>query len=181
MTLLRGRDFTAITPRPRRESRSSTKRSPRASCRAKSRWANNARPNREDLAEVVGIARTAPIGSLGERAPRFLYRPFCAGLFADNEPDSARRRRSGRLVAGCAAKSIRSTPTFPLQDIRTCAEHVWRRCQPARAGTLVLSRIQPVGIVPGGPGIYGVMSYAVARRTQKSACAWRWARDVPTC
>jgi predicted permease len=122
-------------------------------------------PNREDIAyEVVGIAKDSAYRYLGEAPRAVLYRPFAQAysptmnlvVRAAGDPQS--------LVAALHSEVNSLDPNLSTQEIKTLREHVRAALEPARLGTLTLSAFSLLGLLLAAIGIYGVMSYAVARR-----------------
>jgi len=67
----------------------------------------------------------------------------------------------------------------PVADVSTLERLVWRTLAARRLNTLLLSLFAGLTIVLAAAGVFGVTSYAVARRTKKSEFAWRWGQRQP--
>jgi len=169
MTLLRGRDFTAAD----------TASAPRV---AVINEALAARlfpgedalgkqlrvPNREEIAyEVVGIAKDSAYHSLGEAPRAVLYRPFAQEYSPTMNLVVRAAGDPPPLVAALRREVNSLDPSLPTQDVRTLREQVIAALEPARLGTLAISAFGLLGLFLAAVGIYGVMSYAVARRTHE--------------
>jgi predicted permease len=125
-------------------------------------------PNRDDIEfEVVGIAKDSVYRSLGEAPRAVLYRPF-AQSYSPTMNLVVRAAGDPQPLVSAVRREVNSLdPNLPIQDIRTLREHVNAALDPARLGTLVLSAFSLLGLFLAAIGIYGVMSYAVARRTHE--------------
>jgi predicted permease len=122
-------------------------------------------PNREDIAyEIVGIAKDSAYRSLGEARRAVMYRPF-AQAYSPTMNLVVRAAGGPQPLVAALRREVNSLdPNLPTQDIRTLREHVNAALEPARLGALTLSAFSLLGLFLAAIGIYGVMSYAVARR-----------------
>jgi predicted lysophospholipase L1 biosynthesis ABC-type transport system permease subunit len=125
-------------------------------------------PNREEIAyEVVGIAKDSAYHSLGEAPRAVLYRPFAQEYSPTMNLVVRAAGDPPPLVAALRREVNSLDPSLPTKDVRTLREQVIAALEPVRLGTLAISAFGLLGLFLAAVGIYGVMSYAVARRTHE--------------
>ena len=116
---------------------------------------------------VVGVAETAKIRTIGEAPRPFVYRPYSQsyGSFL-----TAVIRTSGRpedaLQAGF--RVLREMdPEMLVVETKTMDDHMGIMLLPARLGVILSSLFAVVALCLAIIGIYGVVSYSVARKSRE--------------
>ena len=115
------------------------------------------------------------VGVAGDTRHRSLTEPPRPQLYATHEQDPrifacviARTAGEPRALAGAVRQAIWSVdPDQPMWKVVPLAELVERSRGPARATTLVVGVVALVALLLVAVGLYGVMSYLVAQRTQE--------------
>jgi predicted permease len=117
--------------------------------------------------EVVGLARDGKYITLGETPAPFLYQPL------------AQRHESGMTLLVRTSGDPASSATavrrevqaiernLPLTNARTMPELLSTSLFPARMGAVLLGVFGLLALLLASVGLYGVMSYSVARRTRE--------------
>lgn len=117
---------------------------------------------------VVGVVDNAKIWSLGEAPFPYMYRPYFQGL--ENSSFSVVAR--GSTPPGEIASTIRSEaraidPDIFLTEVGTLDDHLGYVYFLPRMAAVVLSLIGLLALALACLGLYGMISYTVARRTRE--------------
>jgi predicted permease len=116
---------------------------------------------------IVGLAGDSAHDDLRSETKPFLYRPIsqspaeAATIYvrAAGSPDAIVRLLPAELAA--------VDPNLPMTAVRTLAESVERSLRRERRLAALLSAFGLLGLTIAAVGLYGVLSYAVARRTRE--------------
>jgi predicted permease len=114
--------------------------------------------------EIVGVARDGKYWSLTEDPQPHFYEPFAQAYEADMVL-LVRSASDPRSILPALTREVRALdPELPV-EANTMAEHLGFALLPQRIGAAVLGVFGAVGALLAALGLYGVMSYAVSRRT----------------
>jgi putative ABC transport system permease protein len=117
--------------------------------------------------EIVGIVGDVQMASLDREMRPAVFLPhtqLAIGLMtlvvrSDVDPMS--------LVSGVAASVRALDPELPLADVRTMEDVVDLTLSRPRAVATLLTAFAVMALILAGVGVYGVMAYSVAQRTQE--------------
>jgi predicted permease len=118
-----------------------------------------------DVMEVIGVAGDAKYGSLREPAPSTIYEPYRNGpqrvmTFAvrtAGDPET--------LVAAMREAAATVDPSVPLFDVWTQSTQIDQAIRQERLFANLVSGFALLALLLACLGIYGTLSYSVARRT----------------
>jgi hypothetical protein len=117
---------------------------------------------------IIGVARNSVYDAFGEPAQPAIY--FSYRDRPQDQGEIHLRTRSGNETAlTTEARAILRDldPMLPLYDVRTFSQHIERNLYLRRIPARMFAVLGPLLLGLAAVGIYAVVSYAVARRTQE--------------
>ena len=116
---------------------------------------------------VVGVARTTKVRTLGEAPRPFIYRAYSQS-YASFLTAVIRTPGSAEDALQAGFRILRELdPEMMVVETKTMDEHLGIMLFPARMGTLLSSLFALVALALASIGLYGIVSYAVARRSRE--------------
>ncbi len=118
--------------------------------------------------EIVGVGRNARYGPLKGDFPAVVYIPFNQGLYAKVEDMTFALRASGnplRLASTVREIVRQADPRVPVTDLKTEAAQVDQTMNQEIVFARLCTGFAILALVIACVGLYGTMSYTVARRT----------------
>ena len=118
--------------------------------------------------EVVGVVRDARVNALREAAPRLVFRPLAQGPREYVTSLEVRVAGAREPVTASLRNAIRQVdPMLPLRDIVTLSDLLERGLTSERLVARLAGSFGVLALLLAAIGLYGVMGYSVARRTNE--------------
>ena len=117
--------------------------------------------------EIVGIVQTGIYSSLGEASTPFLYRPLLQNYSPSVILQIRTHGSSGALVQVLPHEIETLLPNILTFDSRTMDQQLLLSVAPFRAAASSLAVIALIALGLAVIGVYGIATYATARRTQE--------------
>jgi predicted permease len=121
----------------------------------------------DERAEVVGVVRDAKYDEATERPRPFLYRALAQHAQLDRETLIVRATGTGVTTAAVQAEIRALDSALPVFDVRAFATVLRDRADKQRGISALFAAFGLLALVLAALGLYGVMSYAVTRRTHE--------------
>jgi predicted permease len=124
-------------------------------------------PETSGQIEIVGVLRDAKYDSVRDQAPATLYVPnLQTRVFA---PTFAVRTAGDPLAMVSAIRDVvrQIDPNVPVTDVSTQMEQVERRFLQEKTFAQAYTLFGSLSVILAAVGLFGVMSYAVSRRTNE--------------
>ncbi len=122
----------------------------------------------DDTLRVVGVARNSKYDEATEDPRAFLYLSLAQHSTIDRETVLVRTAAAPALIAAAVQAQLRALdPSLPVFDARTFDDVLKLRADKQRGLSALFAAFGLVALLLAALGLYGVMAYAVARRTRE--------------
>ncbi|MGB6943153.1 MAG: FtsX-like permease family protein, partial [Bryobacteraceae bacterium] len=117
---------------------------------------------------IVGVVGDIRSGSLGADPPSMIYRCACSGSSVFLGGFVLRTVGDPKAVIRAVEEQVRAVdPDQPIFDVKTMDQRRDAALAPERFQVMLLGSFALIALVLAAAGVYGTMSYLVARRTRE--------------
>ena len=126
--------------------------------------------------EIVGVAGDTKYENMSDEIPYELYIPYTQLDFVNGMTVYLRAHGDAANTFNTLRRVVREVdPAVPMYDLRTLDDQMEISLFTERLLATLSSVFGGLATLLAALGLYGVMAFMVARRTRRSASAWRWA------
>jgi predicted permease len=117
--------------------------------------------------EVVGVVRDAKYDSVRDAAPPTMYVPVAQARFGGAVLEIRTAGSPAGAVAAVREAVRQIDPNLPVLDVSTQLEQIERRFAQEKTFAVAYALFGGVAVALAAVGLFGLMSYSVARRTNE--------------